>query len=396
MNLSENNPFQDKELDLGNSAFVRVISEVEDYAIFVLDKEGIIRSWNKGAERIKGFSAEEVVGKNYSIFYSEEDKKAQLPQNFLLQAAVHGKSNHEGWRIRKDGTRFWGSVTLTAIHDSNGAVTGYLKVTRDLTEKKYAEDELRRRNFEIAEKNKLLERLNGELTSFTYVVSHDLKEPLRKIRMFADRLVENEPLTANGEDVLLKITHSAARMQVLIDDLLAYSQIGREDSTFEAVDLNEIVRIAKNDLEMIMQEKKATLFSDPLPVVKGVTFQLYQLFLNLFSNALKFSKPSEPPRIEVLSRIVSSSTIPEQNLEGVEQLWHILVRHNGIGFAPEFADRIFEAFQRLHPKSVSGSGVGLAIVKKVIENHQGYVYAESIPSQGSIFHVYLPFQNTTS
>ena len=172
--------------------YFKMIDEVEDYAILLLSTEGIIENWNNGAEKIKGYKAEEIVGKHFRIFYPAEDRENKLPEKLILQATQKGKASHEGWRVRKDQTKFWGSIVITALHDKQGNVIGFSKVTRDLTQLKLAEDERRRYTQELEIKNQELEQKNKELESFTYIASHDLQEPVRKIRIWANRIEEKE------------------------------------------------------------------------------------------------------------------------------------------------------------------------------------------------------------
>jgi light-regulated signal transduction histidine kinase (bacteriophytochrome) len=294
---------------------------------------------------------------------------------------------HEGWRVRKDGTRFWGSVVITALHDGDGTVIGFTKVTRDLTDRKKAEDALKESAILLDQKNKSLEVLNSELSSFVYVASHDMKEPLRKIQTYISMF--NEPVSEKGKGYLDRIQGSAARLQNLIEDLLSYSQVSNDVSDTEKLDLNEIVETVKHDLEIGIAHRKAVLTIEKLPEIVGVRFQVYQVFLNLLSNALKFSRPDVSPKVQVRADKVTMN----DRSQTPREFYHIEVADNGIGFDAENASRIFEVFQRLHPRQAyAGTGIGLSIVKKVMENHEGMVTAESTPGKGSTFHLYFPVQ----
>lgn len=386
---------KNEELRRSEIRYHRMISEVRDYAIILLDKKGNIENWNAGAEQIKGYKAEEAIGKNFRMFYTKEDLDRKLPQKLIQEAMRSGRVTHEGWRLRKDGTRFWGSVVITALHEHDGKLIGFSKVTRDLTDKKYAEDNLKANAAQLDLKNKTLERLNDELSTFTHVASHDLKEPLRKIQLFASRIAAKDYLLPGEKNDVEKIRSSAARMQNLMEDLLAFSLVSNDTSKFEPLDLNEIIEsVKKNDLEVAINEKKAVIKVGKLPILNGVRFQFHQLFLNLLSNAVKFSKPGLAPVIKISSNLIKGPDIPGQVDTGNNKYHQISIADNGIGFSQEYSTRIFAAFERLHSREVfAGTGIGLAIVKKVVENHNGIVVAEGVPDEGATFHVYLPLSN---
>ena len=370
----------------------KMIEEVQDYAILLLDEFGNIQNWNAGAQVIKGYNADEIIGKNFRIFYTKEDQLKELPAKLLSQARSEGKVTHEGWRVRKDGTVFWGSVVITALHGASGDIIGYSKVTRDLTERKAAEDAMERSAAQLELKNKSLERLNDDLASFTYVASHDLKEPLRKIQVYASMAEDPSTSPERTKDFIIKMKTSAQRMQMLIDNLLAYSQVSNDfKSKQESVDLNEVLTSVRNDLEIIIREKDVLIESDHLPVVKGIDYQLHQLFLNLISNAVKFSKAGVAPRIKITAGRLRGPEIPGGLSTSDNVYHHLSFADNGIGFAQDVSSKIFEAFQRLNPREAfAGSGIGLAIVKKIVDNHNGIVSAEGMPGEGAVFHVYLP------
>ena len=357
-----------------------MLGEIEDYAIIFLDVEGTINRWNKGAETIKGYSEAEALGKHFELFYTEEDKRARLPAFLLATAREKGKATHEGWRVRKNGSLFWGMTVITALHDDDNHVIGFAKMTRDLTERKIAEDNL-------AEKNRQLERTNAELSSFAYIASHDLQEPLRKIQTFLSRIsdMEKGKLSEKSADFFTRIQLASQRMQQLIDDLLSYSRMNPDKNKFEDVDLSTVVAAAQNDLSETIAEKKPKIDVGGLPVVSGIPFQLEQLFNNLLSNALKFVKPDVTPAITITSTKISNS---------FGKAFHkIVVADNGIGFEPENNAKVFELFHRLHGRSeYAGTGIGLAICKKIAENHDGYIEAEGRPGVGATFYLFLPAQ----
>lgn len=309
-NYADDLVFRNEELRRSEERYHRMISEVKDYAIILLDPTGKILNWNAGAELIKGYKSEEIVGKSFELFYPSKDRENGVPQFLLNKAAVEGKAIHEGWRIRKDGTKFWGTIVITALHDRNNDIIGYSKVTRDLTAKKAADDLLINTSVEIERKNKSLEKLNEEISSFTYVASHDLKEPLRKIQTFASRIIVYPELPERILDFANKINSSAARMQKLMEDLLAYSQMANHKGVLEEVDLNQILHNILVDLELLIAEKNAKIISTNLPIIKSIAFQISQVFLNLISNSLKFSKVNVTPVIEISHSIVQGQDMP--------------------------------------------------------------------------------------
>ncbi|MCW3103764.1 MAG: sensor signal transduction histidine kinase [Bacteroidetes bacterium] len=385
------------ELKKSEERYHGMINEVQDYAIILLDKQGKILNWNKGAEKIKGYTAEEAVGKNFSIFYTEKDRSENLSGQLLQRAREEGRATHEGWRVRKDGTVFWGSVVITSLHDEAGQIFGFSKVTRDLTERKLAEEKLLRYAEKIERKNKMLEEANKELESFSYVASHDLQEPLRKIQAFTSRLLqkENDNLSEWGKDVFSKVQLSANRMQRLIEALLNFSRLDKTQEGFEQVDVNMMLDEIKNNLQEVA-ESKAVIIADPLPVMNVIPIQLQQLLSNLISNALKYSKPDVPPVVKISYGLKEGRAIPGNSALDLNKYHHITISDNGIGFEQQYAEKIFELFQRLHGKSeYEGTGIGLAICKKIVANHHGFINATGKPGEGAEFNIYLPSERKT-
>ncbi len=377
--LAESNEFLRKS----EEQYHKMIAEVVDYAIILLDVDGNIRNWNAGAQRIKGYSESEIIGKNFRIFYSPEDQAIRLPEYLIKTAIDNGKANHEGWRVRKDGTKFWGNIVITSLHGQNNELIGFSKVTRDLTERKVAEDKLN-------EYLKELESQNEQLEQFAYVASHDLQEPLRKIRTFVEVVQKNYNNQDLVEKYFQKINYSAQRMSDQIQGILAYSQITWSTEKIVDTDVNKIISGILIDFELLIAEKKAKIIVGHIPVISADPIQIQQLFYNLLGNALKFSK--KDPIIELSSQTITYKGLKDI-IPGIQNrnYLQILVADNGIGFDDKFQDQIFNLFQRLHPKhEYAGTGIGLALCKKIMENHDGFIKASSKEGEGAKFYLYFP------
>jgi PAS domain S-box-containing protein len=382
-----------EELRQSEERYHNMINEVKDYAILLMDTDGTILNWNKGAEEIKGYRSDEIIGKNFRIFYPASDQQSKLPEKLIAEAASMGKATHEGWRVRKDGNMFWGNIVITALHNENNEIIGFSKVTRDLTERKLAEDRLRVYATQLEHKNNELERSNNELSSFSYVASHDLQEPLRKIQAFGNLILEHDAqmISDTGKDYFNRMIKAAARMQSLIDSLLEFSRITTTQKEFEQTDLNELLQDVLKEMRERIKDTHTTVTASRLPVVPVIPFQFKQLLSNLISNSIKYSKEGVDPVIEITAKLLPEGTLTINEAQAGMPYLEFSVCDNGIGFELEHAEKVFELFQRLHGKNeYSGSGIGLAICKKIAENHGGFMTAEGKPGKGANFQFYMP------
>lgn len=384
---------KNEDIRRSEEGYHRMIAEVQDYAILLLDKEGTIKNWNLGAEKIKGYKSEEIIGKNFRIFYTPEGLQNKRPDKLIEEATKTGRAVDEGWRVRKDGTHFWGSTAITALHDENGNLTGFTKVTRDLSERKMVEEKLKNYAKELEQKNEELLRSNKELESFTYVSSHDLQEPLRKIQIFSNAVLTGdfENLSERGKEYFNRMFSAANRMQQLIEDLLAFSRATSANAEFENVDLNVLLDDVLSNIRASAEESNAIIETEKLPVARVIPFQFRQVLQNLISNSIKYTKPGTPPHIKISAqRIVAKK---DKELKPNVKYHKIIVADEGIGFEQQHAEKIFELFQRLHTKEeYQGTGIGLAICKKIIQNHNGAIKAKGVPDKGATFEIYIPVE----
>jgi PAS domain S-box-containing protein len=382
---------------LSHESFTHLVAGVADYAIFLLDAGGYVMSWNSGAERIKGYGADEIIGKHFSAFYPKDGIAKRRPEHALEAAAQDGRFAEEAWRIRKDGSRFWANVTITALRGGDGKVIGYLKITRDLSDRRkmQALQEANRQKSEfvallekrVQERTAQLTDSNAQLEAFAYTVSHDLKAPLRGIQGFSQALLEDyrDRLDDQGRDYLRRIGNGILRMQTLIENLLEHSQLSRVEFRLTAVDLGSAVQEALKLLEGEIRVTKAIIsVGGKMPTVIAQPSVLVQTIQNLLSNALKFTKDRRAPRIRVFS-------------ETIENKARLYVQDRGIGIEERHFDRIFEVFERLHSQeSFSGTGIGLAIVKKAMERMKGKCGVDSKVGVGSRFWIELAAAEPTA
>jgi PAS domain S-box-containing protein len=348
------------------------VDSVRDYAFILLDLDGRVTSWNSGAEKVLGYTAQEIIGLGGAKIFTPEDLEQGEEARERRTALLHGRAEDERWHVRKNGTRFWSSGVLTAVQDEHGNVRGFAKVLRDITERREAEELL-------AAQTEQLIRSNTELQQFAYVTSHDLQEPLRTVSTFTELLRRqySERVGPEAEEYLGFVTGAVTRMNALIRDLLEYSRTGNSaGATVRPLLLEEVLQSAILNLQTSLQEANAELTNDPLPTVLGSHVQLVQVFQNVIGNAIKY-RGDKPPQIHV-------SAIRK------EQYWEISVSDNGIGIAPQYHERIFGVFKRLHGREVPGTGIGLALCRKVIDNHGGRIWVESDPGRGSIFRFTFP------
>jgi PAS domain S-box-containing protein len=355
--------------------FRLMVEAVRDYAIFTLDPGGHITSWNPGAENLKGYRADEILGKHFSIFYTQADRDRSHPQEELARALADGSYQEEGVRLRKDGGRFWANVTITSIRDRNGRHVGFVKVTRDMTERKRAEEALQRVNDELRASVRRQAAANQEIEAFSYAVSHDLRAPLRALDGFSKLLLEqaSERLAPTEQDYLGRIRAASQQMSQLIDAMMDLSRLTRAPIERLRVDLSASCRAIFASLEQAEPGRRVHHRVAEGLEVTGDPRLLRVALENLIRNAWKFTRKAAAPAIEVGAI--------EQGGERV-----FFVRDNGVGFDMSQAHRLFQPFQRLHrARDFEGTGLGLVTVNRILHRHGGRVWVESVPLQGTTF-----------
>jgi PAS domain S-box-containing protein len=406
-------PRSGPDATLREEQFRILVQSVRDYAILLLDTEGRIVSWNEGAERIKGYKAHEILGQSLEVFYPEDAVRSGFPRYELTVAARDGRFEDENWRVRKDGTRFWANVIITALHGADGALAGFAKITRDLTARREAEAQARRLSAEeaahaaAARRAEELARLNThleealaeaaasrdaaqraaaaaeeayrELDQFAYVASHDLKAPLRGIASLAEWIRDDvgDALSDESVEHMRLLQGRVHRMQALIDGILAYSRAGRRLTTPEPVNTRVLARDVV-DLLSVPNDVTVDIPAD-MPTLTTERVPLQQVFMNLVGNAVKYTRAVRPDVVVTLGWRDAGDAV------------EFSVTDNGPGIAPEFHERIWGMFQTLAARdAVEGTGIGLAVVKKIAESRGGRVSVESAPGSGATFRFTWP------
>jgi PAS domain S-box-containing protein len=347
-----------------------VVSDSND-AVILHDFDGKILAWNRGAKETYGYSEAEALSKNVREIVAEPDREAALT---LIKKIKQGEvvKSFELRRVTKDGRILDVWLTTTLLTDEKGKPVAIATTERDITERKKAEEKL-------ITSLKDLERSNKDLEQFAYVASHDLQEPLRMVASYTQLLEKRykDKLDSDALEFINYAVDGANRMQGLINDLLSFSRVGTRGKPSQLIDSHTALGQARVNLSMTIEENNAIVTNDDLPEVMADETQLVQLFQNLIGNAIKFHKPGESPRIHISAQRKNED-------------WVFSVRDNGIGIDPQYFDRIFVIFQRLNTREeYKGTGIGLAICKKIVERLGGKIWIESQPGQGATFYFTL-------
>lgn len=409
----------------------RQLADMMPSKISNADIDGKLLYLNKNWLDYTGKSFEELQGLDYYNIIHPDDL-VEYSAKFLYASENGSPLKMEMRFLNKHGEYKWHLNLASPIKDEDGKIKMWVGTSTEIhdqirekemlenavkertieleianrelvyqnTEKEKRSAELGIANTELAFQNEEKEKrsaelltANKELQSFTYVASHDLQEPLRKIKFFADRIIESEHenLTEAGKDYFRRMHNAAMRMQQLIEDLLAFSKVNITDRQFIATDLKEIIETVMADLKESIESKHLSIEIQNMCKIKVIVFQFRQLIHNLVGNSIKFSNPDIAPIIIINSSIAKGNQLSNEHLIPEKKYCHITIKDNGIGFEPEYSDRIFEVFQKLHSKEMfKGTGIGLAIVKKIVDNHNGVITATSNLGEGATFNIYLP------
>ncbi|GEO02692.1 hypothetical protein AAE02nite_03560 [Adhaeribacter aerolatus] len=351
--------------------------------IITIDKRGIMEMVNPSAARLFGYEAGELLGKSVNMLMPEPDQSNH--DGYMEHYHQTGQRRiigigREVTGMRKDGSIFPFFLSISEVKLADRTV--YTGFVHDITQQKLNEERLRRYAAE-------LERSNLELQDFAYVSSHDLQEPLRKIQAFGDRLKtkDQQNLSEQGKDYLERMMNAASRMQNLINDLLSFSRVTTKAKPFMSVSLDQVLTEVLSDLEILIERTHAEIIRSPLPVIEAEPTQMRQLFQNLVSNAIKFRKENEKPIINIYAKHIQKKA--HLTATPGDEVTDIYVEDNGIGFDEKYLDRIFNIFQRLEGHKYEGSGIGLAICRKIAIRHGGDITAKSQPGVGTRFIITL-------
>jgi PAS domain S-box-containing protein len=377
-----------KETEEIRSRLAAVVESSDD-AIISMSLDTTITTWNKGAERMFGYSTQEAVGRSVSMLIPEEseDEEPEILKRLLGGARI---DHYETIRKRKDGKRLNISLTVSPVYDQSGRIIGVSKISRDVTDRKQAEEALRdaqaelRRHAEhleevVAERTARLRETIQELEAFSYSVSHDMRSPLRAMQGYADALLEDYAgkLDPTGQEYLQRIRRAAGRMDLLIQDVLAYSRVAKGEIQLRPVNVENVLRDAIQNYPALQPASADITILTPIPQVLGHEAYLTQIVSNLLGNAVKFVERGQKPRVEIQSEVQG-------------EMVRIGFKDNGIGIAPEHQHQIFQIFGRVYPeKKYEGTGIGLAIAKKAAERMGGSVGVNSELGRGSEFYVIL-------
>lgn len=362
-----------------------LVENVQDYAIFFMDPQGYIQTWNKGAEKNKGYTHDEIIGKHFSIFYSELDKAERKPERELEIAKKVGRVEDEDWRIRKDGSKFWANVVITALRDDRGDLQGFAKVTRNLTERKENEDSLRSANSLLQQQQKELRRLNESKDDFISLASHQLRTPATAIKQLLGLLIEGfaGDVPENILDILHKTYDSNERQIAIVNSLLKVAQIdsGKIVLRKQSTDLNVIISdIAKQYTGVINAKNQSiSLALQDEPLYGYIDESYYRMAIeNILDNASKYTEDNGA--ITISSKAVDGCAV-------------VSIADTGVGVQPENIPTLFDKFNRIPndmTHKVAGSGLGLYWVEKVIDLHQGKIEVQSEINVGTTFSVSVP------
>ncbi len=378
------------ELLEAEQRFRLMADNLREYSIFFLDDKGLVTDWTDSAFRMHGHSPSEMLGQHYakSIAADHPQDALQFAEQTLRIAASRGQHELHSWSTRADGSRYWVHSLMIALRDDSGELRGFCKISRDMTDAKRLDDLMRNINEEL--ENRVVERTeqllaaNKDLESFSYTVSHDLRSPLRHISSFVSLLEEH--LAERHDETTLRylgtIGNSARHMSQLIDGLLAFSRLGRSAVNLTPVDFNMLVDAVVSQFSLDTEGRVVDWVIAPdLPVVQGDALLLREVWANLLNNAFKYTRRRERARIEI-----GWSVDPAVG-------YNFYVGDNGVGFDTKYAQKLFGVFQRLHRASdFEGTGIGLALTRRILERHGGSIWAESQPNVGSVFHFSLPFE----
>jgi PAS domain S-box-containing protein len=366
-------------------AYKLLVESVQDYAIFWMDAEGYVQTWNKGAQKLNGYKPEDIIGKHFSKFYPQEDIDNRKPQKELEVATRLGRVEDEGWRLRKDGSRLWASVIITALHNQSGKLVGFAKVTRDLTERKLHEDELWRANVLLRAQQKELQLLNQSKDEFISLASHQLRTPATAIKQLLGLFVEGfQPDIAEHHLELIKKAYDSNERQIaIVNSLLKVAQVDNGKVKLRMGECN-VKQLLENIVEEFadtfrLKKQSIDLILDNAGVVVTADCQHLRMALeNLISNASKYTYAYGSIDIHVTT----------------EDSWiKIAIADNGVGIAAQDMKNLFEKFKRIPndlSDEVGGTGLGLYWANKVVQLHGGRIEVTSVLNEGTTFTVVLP------